>query len=54
MSKIKTESSPYFSKTIEATVTKFGAKVLCDNVLHNICNTITFTQGQGQKGQDQM
>ena len=30
---------PYFSETIEATVTKFGTKVLCDNALNSVYNT---------------
>ena len=42
-----------FSETIKATVTKFGTKVLCDVALQNIYSTMTFTQGQGQKGQGQ-
>ena len=42
-----------FSETIKATVTKFGTKVLCDVALQNIYSTMTFTQGQGKKGQGQ-
>ena len=44
---------PFFSDTIKDTDIKFGTKVLCDMALHNICNAVTFTQGQGQKGQGQ-
>src|SRR5210317_1320883 len=40
---------PFFSETIKATVTKFGTMGLCDKALHNICGTLTFTQGQGQR-----
>ena len=40
---------PFFSETIKATVTKFGTMGLCDKALQNICGTLTFTQGQGQK-----
>ena len=34
-----------FSETIEDTDTKFGTKVLGYNVLHNISNTVTLTEG---------
>ena len=44
---------PYFSETIEATVTKFGTNVLGDNALHIISYTVTLTEGQGHKGQGQ-
>ena len=40
-----------FSKTIQATVTKFGTKVLCDNALQNICDMVSFTQVQDKKVQ---
>ena len=43
-----------YSENIRATVTKFGTKALCDVALHNTCSAVTFTQGQGQKGQNQM
>ena len=44
---------PYFSETIEATVTKLGTKVLCDNELLNTHMTVTLTEGHGHKGQGQ-
>ena len=44
---------PYFSETIEATVTKLGTKVLCGNALPIIYKTMTLTEGQGQKGHGQ-
>ena len=44
------ETLACLSETIEVTVTKFGTKVLCDNGLHNICNTVTLTEGQGGQG----
>ena len=44
---------PYFSETIEATVTKLGTKVLCDNALLTTDITVTLTEGQGHEGQGQ-
>ena len=44
---------PYFSETIEATVTKHGTKVLYDNALLNTHITVTMAEGQGHKGQGQ-
>ena len=43
------ETLPYFSETIEATVTKFGTKVLGENALPIIYKSMTLTLGQGQK-----
>ena len=40
---------PYFSEAIEITVTKFGTKVLCYSPLQDIYNTMTLTEGQGQR-----
>ena len=45
---------PYFSETFKDTDIKFGSKVLCDVAHHIICSTVTFTQGQGHKGDGQM
>ena len=42
-SKSEKEIWACFAETIEATVTKFGTKVLCDKALHNICSFVTFT-----------
>ena len=36
---------PFFSETIEATVTKLGTKVLCDNALQNTYYIMTLTEG---------
>ena len=49
----KNSNVELFSETIKATVTKFGTKVLCDEALQNSYSTMTFTQGQGKKGQGQ-
>ena len=48
--RLKKVTLPYFSETIQATVTKFSTKVLWDNALLNIYNTMTLTEGQGHKG----
>ena len=42
---------PYFSETIEATVTKLGTKVLYDNAHLNTHITLTLTEDQGHLGQ---
>ena len=47
------ETLACFSETIEATVTKFGTKVLCQNALQMIILMMTLTEGQGHKGQGQ-
>src|SRR5210317_302006 len=49
MVKVTKVTLPFFLETITATVTKFGTMSLFDKALHNICSTLTFTQGQGQK-----
>ena len=36
---------PYFSETIEATVTKLGTEVLCENALQNMYYTMALTEG---------
>ena len=47
------ETLTCFSETIEATVTKFGTKVLCQDALQMITLMMTLTEGQGHKGQGQ-
>jgi len=42
----KTATLPYFSETIEATVTKPGTKLLCDNAPQKVYITMT---GQSKK-----
>merc|ERR1712243_56723 len=42
------ETLACFSETIEATVTKFGTKVHGDNALHNVSNTMTLIEAEGQ------